>query len=175
MMTPTRRRRALPAIIVLGAALAACGAPPPAAPASVAPPGADVAPPPTIDRAANDPPAAPVVGEDLGPILQALVDSPPMDSYFHIDEVPERAPLRIAKTPAVEGEPPLEKFGAPVQYQELSELASLPHLEILSVERTEKGARVQFRYAVEGINGVAEIGPKPEGGWRVLRAEFTEQ
>jgi hypothetical protein len=161
------------AMSFLAACAAGCGSSPPAAP----PPSLVHidAPPPSVGPAESDPPVAPAVGEDLGPILQALVDSPPMDSYFHIDEVPERAPLRIAKTPAVEGEPPLEKFGAPVQYQDRSELASLPHLEIVSVERTEKGARVEFRYQVEGIVGVAEIGPKPEGGWRVLRAEFTEQ
>jgi hypothetical protein len=164
----------------LVAAMLGCGSPPPPTPRPAPPPPSTVTaqPPPQPGASETPPPIA--IDQELGPILQALVDAPPLEMYFHVDELPERAPLRIARTDAVQAEPPLEKFGAPVLYQDPAELANLPYLEIVSIERVTsptqgEGARIRFRYPVEGIVGEAIIGPIPEGGWRLLRAEISER
>lgn len=185
MTSPIRRTLRNAAAVLATCAVAAlvlgCGGRPAPTPSPPPPPAASAAAPgPPVAPSAPPTPGSSVVESELGPILQALVDAPPMEMYFHVDELPERAPLRIAKTDAVRAEPPIEKFGAPVLYQDPAELADLPHLEIESIERITsptqgQGARIHFRYRVEGIVGVADIGPDPEGGWRALRIELSEQ
>ncbi len=94
---------------------------------------------------------------DLGQLLQLVLDAEPLAPYYHVDQAPERKPVRIARGPAVASEPALVKFGVPVVYEGAAELAASgkPHFEVRRVIVNAELAYIHFAYAVEGIVGEA--------------------
>lgn len=88
-------------------------------------------------------------------IVQKLLDNPDLNSYFHVDVLPQRKPLVIVSNGLFRSDSNLTKFGHPVII--LDDKASLgpdkPYLEIMSLTIEDKLAEVRFSYPVEGIVG----------------------
>ena len=111
--------------------------------------------------------------ESMGPILQAAIDAPQLDPYWHVAERAERAPLVLVRFPTLKGEPTLTKFGKPVEYASHAEAASRPHLEVQEIAIRPDQATVVLGYPVEGV--VARVFLVREtGAWVVAKAEVVE-
>jgi hypothetical protein len=109
---------------------------------------------------------------DKQQILQAVLDSERMSAYFHLDEFPERAPLRVLSGPWFEAGMSLTKFNQPVQFTIAAD-AEGPLFEVLSLEVVGMNAHVRFRYAPEGIFGDATLA-KRDTCWKVVSLTITE-
>jgi hypothetical protein len=112
---------------------------------------------------------------DLGQLLQLVLDAEPLAPYYHVDQAPDRKPVRIAKGPAVASEPALVKFGLPVVYEDAAQLAASgqPHFEVRKVIVNAELAYLQFAYAIEGIVGEAWF--LREGGtWKLGHVSIRE-
>jgi hypothetical protein len=107
-------------------------------------------------------------------ILKRVIDAPALQQYYHESD-PQRTPLRIAETAALESTPDLSKFGQPVVYQSRRELDSkdLPHLRFSTLEMTDDSASVHFHYEVEGVHGKAEL-IRDAGTWKIDELSIAE-
>ena len=84
--------------------------------------------------------------------LQATIDAPQLNKYFHSESLSNRIPLRIVKGQWYEDGIRLTKFRQPVVFIS-AESASGPFIEIMSLKVQSVTAEIEFRYAVEGIVG----------------------
>ena len=111
-------------------------------------------------------------GSDLAQLLALAIERPTLASYYHVDEAPDRRPLRILRTAALTEEPSLAKFGEPVIY--VDPPSDEPHLELTAAEITGDRAHLALEYPVEGL--VMELWLVRDGsGWRVEREIFAEE
>jgi hypothetical protein len=106
-------------------------------------------------------------------VLQAVVDAPQLDKYFHADKLPERSPLRIVKGPWYEDDIQVQKFGKAVMFVPADAPGGVV-LEIGKLAVSNDSAQVAFVYAVEGISGNAEL-QKTGSGWSVQTMKVRER
>ncbi len=106
-------------------------------------------------------------------ILQTLIDSDQLNKYFHADTIPQRTPLRIVKGSWYEERIHLTKFGQAVQFIE-NESVKVPYLAVLTLDTTNQGATISFRYRPEGIVGEARI-EKEHMKWIIKSISIHEQ
>lgn len=133
--------------------------------------GPDAPPPSASPYAASAAPARPA--DPMGPVLQAAIDAPQLEPYWHVAERAERSPLVLVRFPALQGEPALTKFGKPVEYASHPEAASRPHLEVQAISIKPDQATVVLGYPIEGV--VAHVFLVREtGAWVVAKAEVVE-
>jgi hypothetical protein len=106
-------------------------------------------------------------------VLQAVVDAPQLDKYFHADKRPERSPLRIVKGPWYEDDMRVQKFGKAVVFVP-ADAPGGTVLEIGELTVSADSAQVTFVYAAEGITGNATL-QKTGGGWIVQKMTVRER
>ncbi len=106
-------------------------------------------------------------------ILQAVVDAPQLDKYFHADKLPERSPLRIVKGAWYDDDIQLQKFGKAVVFVPANAPGGAV-LEIGKLTVSNDSAQVAFVYAAEGIAGNAEL-QKTGSGWVVQTMKLRER
>ena len=109
----------------------------------------------------------------MGPVLQAAIDAPQLEPYWHVTERPERSPLVLVRFPALEGEPKLSKFGEAVAYRAHDQLEGRPHLEVQSIAIRSDRATVVLGYPVEGIVAHVHL-VREAGAWVVAKAEVVQ-
>jgi len=90
-------------------------------------------------------------------VLQMTLDSDGLNKYFHVEERPERKPLRILSNNTVPATVRLQKFGEPAVWTTAAESEGKPLLEFTSVKVEAETATVSFRYPPEGISGTVEF------------------
>lgn len=114
-----------------------------------------------------------VPADPIGPVLQAAIDAPQLDPYWHVAERADRSPLVLVRFPALQGEPPLVKFGKPVEYATHADAASRPHIEVQAISIKPDRAMLVLGYPVEGV--VAHVSlVRENGAWIVAKAEVVE-
>src|SRR5262245_10138941 len=109
---------------------------------------------------------------DIREILQLLLNDPRLTRYYHFDQRPERAPLRVVNqsTTAI-GQPDVTAAGQRVRIAtERSEQA----IEISAVSIAEASAEIQFAFRVEGIAGQATF-KKLQGRWSLDELSVAER
>jgi hypothetical protein len=145
----------------IAAIVAGCNtqAPSPSAPSSAPSP-----------EASHEKPNAP---SDESAILQAFIDTPALQGYYHVDTSPERKPLVLLEGPHTMGAK-LEKFGVPVEIVPAERLGKRPHLNVVALERNGEQAVVRFRYDVEGLAGEVHLS-RHDQGWRVESQDIAER
>lgn len=106
-------------------------------------------------------------------ICQLTIDLPNLQQYYHSD-MPGRKPLNVIKNTNIKDDVSLTKFGEPVKFISSAEAAKnkVPALEFTSINITDKTAKVEFRYAVEGIRGTVEF--KFTDKWEVVSSNISE-
>src|SRR5262245_50533620 len=100
--------------------IAACNS---QAPTASSPPSAPAPPASSSAKTAHNEDAA---------ILQAVIDAPGLQPYYHAEVRPERKPLVLLEGPHTKGAA-LEKFGAPVEIVPADRIGDRPHLAIQSL------------------------------------------
>jgi hypothetical protein len=99
-----------------------------------------------------------VPASELGPMLEQTVDLSALSPHWH-PELAGRQPLRIVvgEHLADPSRPEFQfnKFGSPVVYVDAAEAAKsdAPQFELTDLRTTATTARIEFRYAVEGLVG----------------------
>lgn len=111
--------------------------------------------------------------DPMGPVLQAAIDAPQLEPYWHLAERPDRSPLVLVRFPALEGNPKLFKFGKAVEYRAHDELEGRPHLEVQSIAIKPDRATVVLGYSVEGIVAHVHL-VRETGAWVVAKADVVE-
>jgi hypothetical protein len=108
--------------------------------------------------------------KDLSGVLQAVIDAPQLERYYHSD-VAGRTPLVLVAPNA--GKPDLRKFGQAVVISD-QPAKDKPFLEITRIVPTSDHCTVEFRYPVEGLKGKFDLS-KQGDKWVVQKHEFREQ
>jgi hypothetical protein len=116
--------------------------------------------------------ASPIASGSAGVLLQALIDLPGLQPYWH-PEVPGRIPLILLEGRFGRGHQ-LVKFGQPVRILPRSEVKDRPFLEITTFLVTEDGVRIGFRYRVEGVVGSVFFVRK-DRTWAAKETRIAEQ
>lgn len=106
-------------------------------------------------------------------LCQLTIDLPNLQQYFHSDQ-PGRKPLNVIRNSELKDDVSLTKFGEPVKFISAGQAAKnkVPAIEFTSIEISDKTAKVEFRYAVEGIGGTVEF--KFTDKWEVTSSNITE-
>ena len=136
--------------------------------APLAPSAATAEPGPASSPGAAGQPAA----DDLGPLLQTVLDMPELVGFWHPDQ-PGRKPLRVAITEPVKSRPPLRMFGVPVEYVEPS--AGGPHVVFGHVDRNGNDAHVGLSYPAEGVVARVELRRHDDAKWSVVKKSVSER
>jgi hypothetical protein len=94
-----------------------------------------------------------MASENIATMIQAVIDHPDLDRYYHADARPERKPLVISLTGAPAGDVGrLTKFGMPVKVMDTKGTGPVLSLTV----HTEGGqTRIDFSYPPEGVGGRA--------------------
>ena len=113
--------------------------------------------------------------KDLGSVLQLVLDYGELQQYYHVDELPDRKPVRIAKNPALASEPELTKFDAPVVYEDQNQLlkSDRAYFEFPRVIINPDLAYVSFTYSAEGVIGEAWL-IKVDNQWQIGYMSVSE-
>lgn len=85
---------------------------------------------------------------DINKIIDAVINSTALEPYYHVDELPERKPLRIQRNSLLAKDVILSKFGVPVVFVD-----EHPHLAFTRIDIGKEKAKIDFRYIPEGIRG----------------------
>ena len=149
---------------IAAALVAACNtqAPSPSAPSSAVP----------AETGHEEPADAPAASDESA-ILQAVIDAPALQGYYHVDTLPERKPLVMLEGPHTKGAR-LKKFGVPVEIVPSERLGKRPHLNIVALERNGEQAVVRLRYDVEGLAGEVRLS-RHDKAWRVDSHDIAER
>ena len=111
---------------------------------------------------------------DVEQLLQMTLDLEKLDDYFHVEERPERKPLRILRSAAIPSSVQLQKFGEPVVIIAGEQASQWPYLEFTKVEAGDETGEVVFAYPPEGIRGTVKF-RKSAGSWRVENVRLAEE
>ncbi len=113
--------------------------------------------------------------KDLSSVLQLVLDSAELQQYYHVDEIPDRKPVRIAKSPALDSQPQLTKFGVPVVYEDKNRLleSDRAYFEFRRVIVNPDLAHVSFTYDAEGVRGEAWL-IKVDNQWQIGYMSVSE-
>jgi len=109
---------------------------------------------------------------DIREILRLLLNAPRLTRYYHFDERPERAPLKVVNLSTTEiGQPDVTAAGQRVVIStERSEHA----VEIRAFVVTGDTAEIEFAFRVEGIVGQAKL-KKLQGRWSLDNLSVAER
>ncbi len=113
---------------------------------------------------------------DQEQIIQLIIDYPELQQYYH-EGLAGRKPLYILKTAALDGEPRLTKFGAPVGFKERQDLSGSDYeayIEFLELKIGEGASSATFTYAVEGVFAKVRLS-KTDGQWRIDTYSIAER
>jgi hypothetical protein len=108
-------------------------------------------------------------------VAQATIDLEALQKYLHPD-APDRKPLRVLNEGPMSSEPPLTKFGAPVEYVSRSsaKASGKPYFEFTTLEISGNAAAVTFTYPVEGISGRVNL-RRTNGHWQIENHSLNEK
>lgn len=107
-------------------------------------------------------------------IIQRAIDLPTLQQYYHVKELPNRAPLVIYLNENQFFNLELQKFGRKVKLtHNINELEGTPYLKFNSISITPTNAKVNFTYKVEGIN-VSVLMKKESNDWVVTNSKINE-
>lgn len=107
-------------------------------------------------------------------ILETIINMPELEQYYHVGEMPGRAPLIIVCDEVSENAK-LRKFGMPVVIYSKAQAQQLklgPHLVIESMLVDAKSAKVAFNYMAEGVG--AEVKLTYDQTWTVTQCRVWE-
>lgn len=105
--------------------------------------------------------------------LQALLDLPALQGFFHAEILTDRVPLIMICSLEICREAVLTKFGEPVEIVPTAPANGRPFLEITTADQRGDILTVDFLYPVEGVAGSVQLVPK-ELGWTVLSHRLVE-
>lgn len=103
-------------------------------------------------------------------ILQLVVDGPKLQPFLH-GELANRRPLVIKLAAPVPEGLTVRKFDQAVRF---AAKPTGPHLEVLSFRAGAAEARIEYRYAVEGVAGAVEL-RRETTGWKLVSETVTER
>ena len=108
-------------------------------------------------------------------ILQHVIDDKALQPYYHVDVLPERAPLVVVSNQFVQNIR-LQKFNQDVQFVERAEIerSNRPYIEISKLNRQDNGIVVVYSYPVEGIHGEVHL-VKSSDGWTIKNSKLVER
>lgn len=108
-------------------------------------------------------------------VAQSTIDLEALQKYLHPD-APDRKPLRVLNEGSMSSEPPLTKFGAPVEYISRSgaKASGKPYFEFTTLKISGDTAVVTFSYPVEGISGRVNL-RRTKGAWQVENHSLQEK
>ena len=102
-------------------------------------------------------------------VLEEVLHSDALETYYHAEQRPERRPVRIAKNDVLSQEFFMAKFGAPVAY-----VAEGAHLIFTRLDVRANEADVAFRYLPEGVRGQMAL-RKVGSDWKITRQSLVEE
>src|SRR5262245_37049012 len=94
---------------------------------------------------------------DLQALVQATIDVPSLQPYFHVDRDQTRKPLILVQNENVSAQLQLNKFGVPVLIVPRAQLQGRPYLEFRALDVHDGAATVQFDYPIEGVRGTVQF------------------
>ena len=108
-------------------------------------------------------------------VAQSTIDLAALQKYLHPD-APDRKPLRVLNEGPMSSEPPLTKFGAPVEYvsRSAAKASGKPYFEFTTLEISGDTAVVTFTYPVEGISGRVDL-RRTKGVWQIESHSLKEK
>ena len=109
-----------------------------------------------------------VAHDDTQALIEKVIDLNALNNYYHVDELPQRKPLRILINKVVTKSYQHIKFDIPVLY-----VVNEPHMVFDSISSDNGVATVVFRYLPEGLR--VEMTLKKTLHWEVIESELTEQ
>jgi len=114
-------------------------------------------------------------GDDFCKILQLTVDLPKLQQFFHVEEIPNRSPLRVAISDINTNCVSLTKFGKKVILFDKNAINKpiFPFLEILEINITANLATMSIEYSPEGVKGTAKL-KKNDGKWELYKSHIVE-
>ena len=111
---------------------------------------------------------------DLNVLIQATIDLPALQAYYHVEQDPTRKPLVILMNKVLSQQLSLSKFGVPVVFLSRAEIGDRPYLEVTKLTENEAAAVIEFLYPIEGIRGTVHF-KKTGETWTVETHELVER
>lgn len=113
--------------------------------------------------------------DDFCKILQLTIDLPKLQQFFHVEEIPNRSPLRIAISDINTNCVSLTKFGKKVIFfnKNTTNNPLFPFLEISEMNITANLATISIEYSPEGVKGTAKL-KKNDGKWELYKSHIVE-
>jgi len=105
------------------------------------------------------------------PVLKLIVEHPALAPYVH-PEIAGRVPLVVSDHLLEPGVTPT-RFGQPLGIVPDREVATKPHLRILSFDVEGSRAKAVVEYEVEGVRAVFDLRRDSKGWWTVVDAKVT--
>jgi len=114
--------------------------------------------------------------KDMQTLLQMTLDLKAMEQYYHIDKLPERAPLIVIRNHYINADLKLKKFGTEVVFKKKKDISDRKqaYLEITKIDILENSAVLQYVYPVEGIAGTVNF-KKIGQTWQVENVKIVER
>lgn len=109
---------------------------------------------------------------NLCEILQLTINLPGLQQYYHINEKPQRKPLRLLLSYPQLNCQYLEKFGSQVIINKTIN-KQLPYLQINKIKIKQNTAKVEFEYKEEGIKGIADFKMNNKQ-WSIVSEKIVE-
>jgi len=105
------------------------------------------------------------------PVLKLIVEHPALTPYLH-SEIAGRVPLVVSDHLLEPGVTP-SRFGQPLRIVPDREVATKPHVRILSFDVEGSRAKAVVEYRVEGVRAVFDLRRDSKGWWTVVDAKVT--
>ncbi len=114
-------------------------------------------------------------GNDFCKILQLTIDLPKLQQFFHVEEIQNRSPLRVAINDSNANCASLTKFGKKVILFDKNATSNslFPFLEISEMNITANLATISIKYSPEGVKGTAKL-KKNNGKWELYKSHIVE-
>jgi len=105
------------------------------------------------------------------PVLKLIVEHPALAPYVH-PEIAGRVPLVVSDHLLEPGVTP-SRFGQPLRIVPDREVATKPHLRILSFDVDGFRAKAVVEYKVEGVLAIFDLRRDSKGWWTAVDAKVT--
>ncbi len=114
-------------------------------------------------------------GNDFCKILQLTIDLPKLQQFFHVEEIQNRSPLRVAINDSNASCASLTKFGKKVIFFDKNTTSNplFPFLEISEMNIIANLATISIKYSPEGVKGTAKL-KKNDGKWELYKSHIVE-
>jgi hypothetical protein len=123
------------------------------------------------DTAAAEAAPEPLSDEEIGIVLQAVLDDPELDRYLQTKR-PGRVPVKVSGED-LPRDVKAAKGGYPVKVVDGPKSPKDPVLVIVRLERSGNVVTVAYRYDVEGIRGTTRI-KKGTSGWELVSSRVMQ-